>query len=136
MDEGLTIAEVAANTGLTAHTLRYYERAGLLEPPPRNGEGHRRYGSRDLGRVRLLIRLRDTGMSIADVRRYFELARAGEGTASERKRLLADHRAGLVVRIARLQEDLALIDSKIESYEEIEKRHVAGSGSSAVASSA
>jgi DNA-binding transcriptional MerR regulator len=136
MDEGFTIAEVAATTGLTAHALRYYERAGLLEPPPRSGNGHRRYTSQDLGRVRLLTRLRDTGMSIADVRRYFELVRAGEGTASERRRLLADHRAGLVARIARLQEDLALIDHKIESYEEIEKRQAVVAGPSSVTSPA
>jgi DNA-binding transcriptional MerR regulator len=135
MEEGFTIAEVAVTTGLTAHTLRYYERAGLLVPPQRGGNGHRRYSSRDMDRIRLLTRLRDTGMSIADVRRYFELVRAGEGTASERRRLLAEHRAGLVARIARLQEDLALIDYKIESYEEIENRHAAVAGAPAVSSS-
>jgi DNA-binding transcriptional MerR regulator len=122
MDEGLTIAEVAATTGLTAHTLRYYERAGLLEPPQRGGNGHRRYTAGDMDRIRMLTRLRDTGMSIADVRRYFELVRAGESTAAQRRRLLAEHRAGLVARIARLQEDLALIDYKIESYGQIEQR--------------
>jgi DNA-binding transcriptional MerR regulator len=128
MDEGLTIAEVAADTGLTAHTLRYYERAGLLEPPQRGGNGHRRYTSRDLGRIRMLTRLRDTGMPIAEVRRYFEFVRAGERTAPERRRLLLDHRAAVAARIAQLQQDLALIDSKIESYEEIEKRNAAVAG--------
>ncbi|MCW2886086.1 MAG: hypothetical protein QOE54_4101 [Streptosporangiaceae bacterium] len=134
MDEGLTIAEVSAATGLTAHTLRYYERAGLLEPPQRGGNGHRRYTSGDLHRIRLLTRLRDTGMSIADVRRYFELVRAGEGTAAERRRLLTEHRAGVAARIAQLQADLALIDYKIESYEDIEKRYAAVARPSTVSS--
>jgi DNA-binding transcriptional MerR regulator len=136
MDEGFTIAEVAAETGLTAHTLRYYERAGLLEPPRRGGNGHRRYTCQDLGRIRMLTRLRDTGMPIAEVRRYFELVRAGERTASDRRRLLLDHRASVAAHITRLQEDLALIDYKIESYEEIDKRHAAVTGPPALASPA
>lgn len=123
MDEGLTIAEVAERTGLTAHTLRYYEKAGLLDPPGRGVNGHRRYEQRDLDRIHLLSRLRDTGMPIAEVKRYFELVRSGEGTAAERKQVLADHRAKVVARIAQLTADLDLIDYKISIYTEIEKKH-------------
>jgi DNA-binding transcriptional MerR regulator len=123
MDQGLTIAEVAERTGLTAHTLRYYERAGLLDPPVRGANGHRRYGPRDLDRIRLLSRLRDTGMPIAEVRRYFALVRAGEQTTSERKQMMLDHRAHVVEQLTALQETLALVDHKISLYMEIEKKH-------------
>lgn len=121
MDDGLSIAEVATRTGLTAHTLRYYERAGLLAAPGRYPNGHRRYTERDLAWLTLLTRLRATGMPIAEVRRYAELARAGTSTSAERRRLLAAHRAGVAAHIVQLEDDLALIDHKIQSYEQIEK---------------
>lgn len=119
MDEGLTIAEAAARTGLTAHTLRYYERAGLLEPPTREGNGHRRYTEQDLGVLTLLIRLRATGMAIADMRRYHDLVRAGAHTSQARRDLLLEHRGKVEARIAQLHEDLALIDYKIGIYGEV-----------------
>lgn len=121
MDEGLTIAEVAARTGLTAYTLRYYERAGLLEPPVRGGNGHRRYGSRDLDRIALMTRLRATGMSISDMRRYADLIGMGDTSASARRALLVAHRERVAARIAQLGEDLALINYKIAVYEKIEE---------------
>ena len=111
-----TIAEVAEQTGLTAHTLRYYERAGLLDPPERDWNGHRRYSERDVGMLRLLTRLRATGMPIADMRRYAQLCRVGPGTFDERRELLEEHRRQVVHRIAELQHDLALIDYKIGVY--------------------
>jgi DNA-binding transcriptional MerR regulator len=124
MDEGLTIAEASARSGLSAHTLRYYERADLLlEPPPRTVSGHRRYTERDLDWLRLLSRLRATGMPIAEVARYARLARAGARTAAERRGLLLAHRAEVAARIARLHEDLALIDDKIAIYDEFQERH-------------
>jgi DNA-binding transcriptional MerR regulator len=120
MDEGLTIAEASARSGLSAHTLRYYERANLLlHPPPRSGNGHRRYTEDDLYWLRLLTRLRATGMPIADVRRYAQLARAGGHTAAERRDLLLAHRAEVTARIEQLHEDLALIDYKIETYDKL-----------------
>lgn len=118
MDEGLTIAEVADRTGLTAHTLRYYERAGLLEPPSRGGNGHRRYSDGDLAQIRMLTCLRATGMSIADVRRYFELGRAGGSTVASRRELLLQHRAKVKAQIEQLEIELVHIDYKISLYSE------------------
>ena len=74
----LTIAEVAERTGLTRHTLRYYERDGLMLGVDRAGSGHRRYSERDLGWIELITKLRATGMPIREVRRYAELVRDGE----------------------------------------------------------
>lgn len=125
MDEGMTIAEVARRTGLTAHTLRYYERAGLLpSPPPRGVNGHRCYTQRHLDWVVLLSRLRATGMSIAGMRRYAELAGSGVPTSGERLELLLAHRAQVTSRIEQLRDDLTLIDHKIEIYRKsIEENH-------------
>ncbi|MGI5177798.1 MerR family transcriptional regulator [Dactylosporangium sp. CA-152071] len=112
----LTIAEVAQQTGLTAHTLRYYERAGLLDPPERDWNGHRRYSERDVGMLGILTRLRATGMPIAGMRRYAELCRVGPETFDERRELLEQHRREVLQRIADLQSDLTLIEHKISVY--------------------
>ncbi|MBA9005698.1 aldo/keto reductase [Thermomonospora cellulosilytica] len=121
MDEGLSIAEAAERTGLTAHTLRYYERAGLLASPVRAAGGHRRYRQGDLDRIHLITRLRATGMSISGIRRYFELVDAGAATTSARRLMLVEHRAKVLGQIAQLRQDLALIDRKIGDYERREE---------------
>ena len=89
----LTIAEAAEQTGLTTHTLRYYERDGLmLGSVERSSSGHRRYSERDLTWIEMITRLRSTGMPMRDVRRYAELVRAGDGNELERLDLLVGHR--------------------------------------------
>jgi DNA-binding transcriptional MerR regulator len=115
----LTIAEAAAQTGLTTHTLRYYERDGLmLHEVDRSASGHRRYDERDLAWIDLLTRLRGTGMPISDVRRYAALVRAGEGNELERLELLRTHRQRVLARLAEVQEHLGAIDRKIGIYVE------------------
>ncbi|MFE2108465.1 MerR family transcriptional regulator, partial [Kitasatospora sp. NPDC059463] len=81
-----TIGEVSAASGLTAHTLRWYERIGLLDPVDRSASGQRRYSDADLHRLAFLGRLRLTGMPVADMLRYVELAREGERTSADRGR--------------------------------------------------
>ncbi|MEV8512630.1 MerR family transcriptional regulator [Dactylosporangium sp. NPDC051484] len=125
MDDGYTIAEVAERTGLTAHTLRYYERAGLLSPPERGTNGHRRYSDVDLGMLRILTRLKATRMSIAEMRRYAELCRTGSATFEARRLLLEEHRQQVLERIAGLRTDLELIESKIKFYAEGDTRDLA-----------
>ncbi|WP_377271573.1 MerR family transcriptional regulator [Peterkaempfera sp. SMS 1(5)a] len=111
-----TISEVAARSGLTAHTLRWYERIGLLEQIDRSYSGQRRYSDKDLGWLSFLGKLRLTGMSVADMVRYAELVRAGEQTVGERHQLLYDHREEVRQRIADLQATLAVLDHKISLY--------------------
>jgi DNA-binding transcriptional MerR regulator len=123
MAESYPIAEVVARTGLTAHTLRYYERAGLIEPPPREWNGHRRYTESDLGMITILTKLRATGMPIEGMRRYAALCRHGAGNEAERRALLLEHRKQVLSRLDQLQADLAVVDRKIEMYTPI-----AGSG--------
>jgi DNA-binding transcriptional MerR regulator len=115
---GLTIAEAAEQTGLTADTLRYYERDGLmLRSVPRATSGHRQYAEDDIDWIRLITKLRSTGMPIRDVRRYTDLVRAGEGNERERLDLLRAHRQVVLARLAEVQEHLGAIDFKIDLYQ-------------------
>lgn len=113
-----TIAEVAELTGLTAHTLRYYERDGLLlGPVDRAASGHRRYTERDLTWITLITRLRATGMPIRDVKRYAALVRAGAGNEQERLDLLLAHRSRVEAQLAEITGHLRAVDHKIGIYE-------------------
>jgi DNA-binding transcriptional MerR regulator len=115
--EGLSIAEAAERLGLTADTLRYYEKDGLLlEPVPRAASGHRRYGPAELRWIALVTKLRATGMAISDVRRYADLVRQGPGTEAARLDLLREHRRKVLAQLAVVQEHLGAIDHKIGIY--------------------
>jgi DNA-binding transcriptional MerR regulator len=114
----LGIAEAAEASGLSAHTLRYYERTGLLEPVSRNGSGHRRYRAADLERITFLTKLRATGMPIREVRRYAELMRAGEGTNAERLAMLEAHRDNVLAGLEATARNLELVEWEIGFYKE------------------
>jgi DNA-binding transcriptional MerR regulator len=115
---GLSIADVAEQTGLTPDTLRYYEKDGLMvHPVARDVSGHRRYSESDLGWIVLVTRLRSTGLPIRDVRRYADLVRQGDGTDLARLELLRTHREAVLARLAEEQEHLRAIELKIGHYE-------------------
>lgn len=112
----LSIAEMAERTGVTAHTLRYYERIGLLDGVARDASGYRAYSTGDYGRVVFLTRLRMTGMPIRELLRYVELVGAGDATVDERLAMLVAHRESVRAQLAELQFALDTIDFKIASY--------------------
>ena len=113
---GLTIAE-AARTGVSVHTLRYYERAGLVVTTvDRTASGRRRYHQLDLDWIVICTRLRATGMPIRTIRRYAQLVAAGPGNEKDRLALLEDHRAEVLAKLAEAEENLKLIDHKIDVY--------------------
>jgi DNA-binding transcriptional MerR regulator len=116
----ITIAEAAERSGLSAHTLRYYERIGLIHPVGRGQNGHRRYGRDDIEWLDFLIKLRTTDMPIRQMVEYAELVREGAQTASRRRAMLEAHREALRERIAAMEETAAVIDRKIETYTEME----------------
>jgi DNA-binding transcriptional MerR regulator len=116
----ITIAEAADRSGLSAHTLRYYERIGLIHPVGRGQNGHRRYGRDDIEWLEFLIKLRTTDMPIRQMVEYAELVREGPQTASRRRAMLEAHREALRERIGELEETAAVIDRKIETYTEME----------------
>jgi DNA-binding transcriptional MerR regulator len=118
MAASMTISEAAEASGLTAHTLRYYERAGLLDPVGREAGGRRRYSDGDLTRIAFLTKLRATGMPIREVRKYAELLRAGDGNERDRLALLEAHRDQVRAALAEMERNLELIDYKIDLYKE------------------
>ncbi|MER7199171.1 MerR family transcriptional regulator [Streptomyces sp. CB01635] len=111
-----TISEVVAFTGLTAHTLRWYERIGLMPHIDRSHTGQRRYSNRDLDWLTFVGKLRLTGMPVAHMVRYAELVRVGEDTFEERRELLESTRRDVLSRIAELQDTLSVLDLKIDFY--------------------
>ena len=114
----LTISDAARASGVSAHTLRYYERAGLLDPVDRAAGGHRRYAEEDLVRIQFLSKLRSTGMPIRQIRAYADLMRGGDETHEARLALLQEHREAVRARLAETKRNLELIDRKIDFYRE------------------
>lgn len=118
VDQGLPIAEAAARSGTSVHTLRYYETAGLLvRPPARDPAGRRRYDDTDLRWIEVVQRLRATGMPVAAVRVYAGLCRAGTGNEAERLDLLHAHRDRVRTELAEVAAHLEAIEQKIDGYE-------------------
>lgn len=115
----LTIQEVAQATGLSAHTLRYYERVGLIDPIGREENTHRRYTPDDVGWIDFLTKLRATGMSIKDMQKYAELQRRGDETLPQRIEMLKSLRDKVEAHMEELNEHLKLIYYKIEFYQKI-----------------
>ena len=110
-----SITEAAHATGLTPHTLRYYERIGLVEPVGRLGNGHRRYSDDDLWWLGFVALVAATGMPVRRIRRFVALERAG-AAAEAKLAVLEQERDRLLRDLARLRSNLVAIDRKIEHY--------------------
>ena len=116
----LSISDAAHATGVSAHTLRYYERVGLmLDAVPRAGASHhRRYTEAELRWIVLLTKLRATGMPIRTIKQYADLAREGDGNEAERLALLEQHRTAVLEHLNETRRNLEAIDTKIALYRE------------------
>lgn len=114
-----SIDEAAERSGLSKHTLRYYEREGLLPPIAKAPSGHRRYTDDDLGWVRFLQLLRATGMPIREMKSFVALTWAGDHTIPARLEVLHRYRAALHERMRQDRQHLASLDNKIGIYEDI-----------------
>jgi DNA-binding transcriptional MerR regulator len=110
-----SIGEATEKCGLSQHTLRWYERIGLLGAVERGGDGRRRFSDSDLDWLSTLTKLRATGMPVRDMQRYAELVRSGAGEA-ERIDLLKRHREEVRRALATQRECLKLLDAKIGHY--------------------
>lgn len=113
----MTIAEVSKHYELTADTLRYYERIGLIPPVNRNSSGNRDYTEEDCRWVSFIKCMRNAGLSIEILLEYVTLFRQGDETRGVRKELLIEQRRQIVGRIDELQSTLAYLDKKIDGYE-------------------
>lgn len=121
-EAGYTIRSMAERCGMTAHTLRYYERVGLIQPVGRARNGHRRYSEADEAWLNFLHCMRATNMSIREMQRYAELRERGDATSLERRKLLEDHQAAIAEQIVALEKAHALLTHKITNYKMIEER--------------
>ena len=134
MEEELTIQEVATRTGWSVHTLRYYERIGLLDPVGRATSGHRRYISEDLAWISFLQCLRATGMSIQQMQTYAALRRQGDEEVPGRLAFLEAHQQQVQANIHELEGYLAVIERKIQHHRNLladERNDIAEAGASA-----
>jgi DNA-binding transcriptional MerR regulator len=111
-----TVTEMARESGLTPHTLRYYEKEFLLLDVPRDSGGRRLYGENHLGAAKFITALRATGMSIRSIKQYIELYREGTHTAVERLDILECHEQNVISQLAKMKESLKLIRKKIGYY--------------------
>lgn len=115
----LSIGEVAERSGLSVHALRFYEREGLFANPVRRlSNGRRIYHEEDLEWLAICTKLRSSGMSLATIRQYVELARQGPGNEHERLELLRRHESRVEAQLRELNEALDVMRYKVRIYEE------------------
>lgn len=113
---GYSIAEVAEKTNLTAHTLRFYEKEGLLPFVHRSDSGNRDFLDKDLEWLELICCLKKTGMPIKKIKEYIQLCLEGDSTLEVRRQIFLKHREEVVNGIADLKKNLEKIDCKIDYY--------------------
>jgi DNA-binding transcriptional MerR regulator len=124
---GLSIGQVAERTGLSVHTLRFYERAGIFaNPVAREITGRRVYSEQDVDWLEICTKLRSSGMPLAAIRRYAGLVRLGPGNEEDRLALLRQHQERVTAQIAELTECLNVISYKVKVYEDSVARGTAG----------
>lgn len=116
----MKISDLSAKCGLSIDTLRFYEKIGLIDPPPRDAAGRRDYQEDVLGWIRFLDQLNATGMKQADRIRYADLRRQGAETYAERREMLEAHRDEIIARQAELAAVRQLMDDKVALYRRLE----------------
>lgn len=117
----MKIHEFSLRSGLSASTLRYYEKKGFFKP--RRQHGIREYEEKDLEYVAFVKRLKDMGMPLKDIKTYADLRYQGEDTAAERLQLLENHRLFLQEQVAEYQRFIQVIEDKMEVYQEHLREH-------------
>lgn len=113
-----SIRDVSSRTGLSAHTLRYYEKEGLLTGVERTPGGFRQYTDEDLEALGLICCLKNTGMSLQEIARFVELTHQGDHTLAERVEMLRRHRENVVARMAEMQKHLNKVTWKVRFFSE------------------
>lgn len=122
----LTISELSSHCGLSSHTLRFYERSKILQPISRASSGHRRYCEQDIRWLEFVMRLKSTGMPLAQIKQYAELRSRGDATLQARLRMLEMHQEKLHEEISKLTNSSNALMQKIRLY----KQQIKKSGSS------
>lgn len=113
----LSIGALSRISGLSAHTLRFYETQGILQPAGRADNGHRRYRNEDVLWLHFVLRLKRTDMPLADIRQYAVLRSQGDTTLNARLVMLKLHQQRLATRLQELSQNAAALDAKVSHYE-------------------
>lgn len=111
-----TIGELAQLSGLTTHTIRFYESAGVLKPNRRAANGHRRYQENDVLWIEFVLKLKLAGMPLTEIKQYADLREQGDSTLQQRLAMLKLHRDRLATRMSELSECSKILDDKIRIY--------------------
>lgn len=112
----LSIGELARHCHLSTHTLRYYESEGVLRPALRAPNGHRRYREDDVQWLAFVLRLKQTGMPLQEIRHYADLRAQGNSTLCHRLAMLAQHRERLTQQLLALSTSAEVLDAKMDLY--------------------
>lgn len=115
-----SISEFSKKTQISEHTLRYYEKEGLLKPN-RDEHNYRLYSDKDYDWINFITKLKHTGISLKEIKRYAYLRELGDGSITERKELLLKHRVNILLEYEKVKENLLLLDDKIALYQQMEK---------------
>lgn len=115
MAGGYSISQMAKRFEIEPHTLRFYEKEGLIAPE-RTESGIRAYTEEDVSRLEMAMCLKSTGMPLKDIKRYFDLVDQGDDTLDERLKIFTDQRQHVLDQIEELQKYLCKIEHKIEWY--------------------
>lgn len=121
-----SIGQVADILGLTAHTLRYYDKEGLLPDVRKNSAGIRRFTERDVNHLVLLECLKSTGLQLKEIKHYFDLCRRGDETLCERQQLFIRQKQRLSKQMEELKKNVERLDFKLKYYEEALKNGETG----------
>lgn len=116
-----TISEFSKKTKISVHTLRYYEKEGLIKPV-RNEHNYRLYSDKDYDWIDFINKLKQTGISLQEIKKYAYLRELGDGTITERKNLLLKHRVKILTEYEKVSKNLSLLDDKIALYQQMEKK--------------
>ncbi|MGG0389211.1 MerR family transcriptional regulator [Priestia megaterium] len=120
MENLFSIQQIASMTGLSTHTLRYYEKIGLIKNVQRDQTGYRQYTDVDLAWIQFLIRLRVTGIPMLKMKQFSDLRQKGESTITARKELLEEHYNDVLGKIEELELNSHKIEEKIAHYKKLE----------------
>lgn len=121
MESHLSIDEVAKRTGLTAHTLRYYERIGLIAAISRGPGGQRRYATSDMTWIEFLLRLRTTNMPVSKMQAFAALRSAGDATVPDQRQMLEEHLAEVLAKLEAMRQSADALRTKIGYYRSLEQ---------------
>ncbi len=126
--------EVAAETGMSVHTLRYYEQLGLIQGIQRDVNGYRLYTESDIKWFQVIGHFRDMGLPIKEMQTFQSMPKNSPGSATARREFMEEYRIKVIEQLEELQSTLQKVDRKIDFFKNLEKKEPASAASSVVRS--